>query len=578
MTNKNINQTFYCSDYESQSEYYDDEEYFSDSKSLQYKEDNYSNDDFYGNIGSETITQKSEIVVSTHFEAPVPFNFCSNSSQFETILELHDYLNTESKNFEKKLEEKREEEKREVFLFEKNKKLKEEKETEEELKLFMSKLPKFSEGFLKKQELKMKEELDKIKQQKTQNIFKCKRSGGRRKISKGVAIKEEVLLARRRAARQRRKQEKLKQESEQKFFVPEKKSEQVIDFITDESENEDEKKEEKEEISKITAIIFETSTEEKSKISSFEEARLKKQNEKEEKKDEDDWEVVKVNKKQKQKNVIVFSRKTYIEEKREQKIKNLKIRKLCVSLKKNTKCANGLNCRFAHCFEELDTNICKFGKNCGKVIRVHNLVYNKKKYEESPCIAIHNYESKDNYMMRLTGKMDDYIKITNPIKKKPVVKVVEQKKPVVKVVEQKKPVLKVVEQKKPVNQIVSEKTIILDQIVMKPIVDSKNIWSKDKNSLSYILKNGFPSIVPLKPAPWYKPSQTLKINKTIEHNISVPLKPAPWYNQKTSNKKVVNKIPTKIKLYIPVNLNELQKLQLKWEYENCYHIYLSRIQ
>ena len=121
----------------------------------------------------------------------------------------------------------------------------------------------------------------------------------------------------------------------------------------------------------------------KSKISSFEETRLKKQNEKEEKKDE--WEVVKVNKKQKQKNVIVFSRKTYIEE----KIKNLKI---CVSLKKNTKCVNGLNCKFAHCFEELDTNICKFGKNCGKVIRVHNIVYNKKKYEDSPCIAIHNYK------------------------------------------------------------------------------------------------------------------------------------------------------------------------------------------
>ena len=564
MTNKNINQTFYCSDYESQSEYYDDEEYFSDSKSLQYKEDNYSNDDFYGNIGSGTITQKSEIVVSTHVEAPVPFNFCSNSSQFETILELHNYLNTESKNFEKKLEEKREEEKREVFLFEKNKKLKEEKETEEELKLFMSKLPKFSEGFLKKQELKMKEELDKIKQQKTQNIFKCKRSGGRRKISKGVAIKEEVLLARRRAARQRRKQEKLKQESEQKFFVPEKKSEQVIDFITDESENEDEKKEEKEEISKITAIIFETSTEEKSKISSFEEARLKKQNEKEEKKDEDDWEVVKVNKKQKQKNVIVFSRKTYIEEKREQKIKNLKIRKLCVSLKKNTKCVNGLNCRFAHCFEELDTNVCKFGKNCGKVIRVHNLVYNKKKYEESPCIAIHNYESKDNYMMRLTGKMDDYIKITNPIKKKPVVKVVEQKKPVVKVVEQKKPIL------------LCNKDTILDQIVMKPIIDSKNIWNKDKNSLSSILKNGFPSIVPLKPAPWYKP-KVEKIVDTENKDISVPLKPAPWYKQKTLVDKIVHKIPTKIKLYIPSNINELQKIQLKWEYENCYDIYLSRI-
>ena len=72
---------------------------------------------------------------------------------------------------------------------------------------------------------------------------------------------------------------------------------------------------------------------------------------------------------------------------------------MCRSVKDKTKCPHGINCRYAHKFEELVVSLCGFNDKC-RGIQKNEKGYYTNSNEEKICFYRHTTESKDNYRRR----------------------------------------------------------------------------------------------------------------------------------------------------------------------------------
>jgi hypothetical protein len=70
--------------------------------------------------------------------------------------------------------------------------------------------------------------------------------------------------------------------------------------------------------------------------------------------------------------------------------------KLCNSVKNNTICPHGNNCRFAHSIDELQISTCAFGNNC-KFIYYNGIYHNRC---SKICNHIHPFETFENFKAR----------------------------------------------------------------------------------------------------------------------------------------------------------------------------------
>jgi hypothetical protein len=293
---------------------------------------------------------------------PQPIQLAAENSNFRTLAEAKTFYDQERKRQNDELDH--EEHMKTVV-----KRLAEEKYWKE----IINALPVESEGFKKRRLVQEAEEKEKLvkekKRQKTKPLpFGHRRNGGKHKKSHGD-VDPDVVKQRRAERRRVRKNEKKEEENKRaKFF--EDNAVKIEEKIED---------------------LYRTATLKLKKPDISMEDALLEFGTQETGKEDTTWTVV-PSKKKKEPLVLKMGVKPFrelVKTESVQKTSSGKTR-MCRFVTKQTECAHGEQCRFAHTIDELTPKVCDFGEAC-------KFLHSKDK----PCSYIHSFETKLEYCQRL---------------------------------------------------------------------------------------------------------------------------------------------------------------------------------